>query len=484
MPVSEWPLWKQAPRRDTMRTFSWIAGAFILIAGDSAAMTEHDYHVSVDEALNRLEVVARLDGPVRSLRSRSRKAAGLIRNPRTCSGRRLKVSDRQIRLSADTRCVSYEFDLSEAAASNAGRRSTLDTSSRLASPAQWLWQPPMNADTELKVRFDLPDGVNVSVPWSRDDDRGEHSYRFGQSPQSSNAISVFGNFDYREVQVPGATLRVTLLRGGDADSSDRLVEWLATAARGVSQLYGRFPNPEPQILVIPSKSRRGDPSKGSPVPFGRVIRDGGESVQFFVYPSRSLDDFRRDWTATHEFSHLLLPYMDESWISEGFASYFQNVLMARSGAYAEATGWLKLHQGMERARAARPVMTPNQTAGRRNSRMMTYWSGAALALLADVTLRHRSGGAKSLNTVLDQLQACCLPSERTWVGPELFARLDQLSGDTVFMELYRRHADAAGMPDLTTLYRQLGLNPNGDLLELDDNAPGAAIRRAIMAPRD
>jgi len=344
---------------------------------------------------------------------------------------------------------------------------------RLVSPASWLWLPSLDAETEIRVRFDLPEGVNVSVPWLPVDDDGENAYRFGASPTSSQAIAVFGDFSYREIEVPGASLRVTLLGADDAGRSEDLISWLRAAAGNVTQVYGRFPNPSPQVIVVPIAS-----FGNSAVPFGRVIRDGGEAVQFFVDPSRSLDDYLGDWTATHEFSHLLLPYVQgrHKWISEGFASYYQNVLMARSGAYDETKAWQKLHEGFERARAE-PLSAPNDA----RSRMMVYWSGAAIALLADVALRLEAP-AQSLDALLDRLQACCLPSERAWDGQELFTKLDRLGKTKVMAELYRRYANTPGLPDLAVLYQQLGVSLRGGKVVLDDAAEHAAVRRAIMAP--
>lgn len=67
----------------------------------------------------------------------------------------------------------------------------------------------------------------------------------------------------------------------------------------------------------------------------RVTRRDGETVGLFVNSERPIDDFYSDWTATHEFSHLMLPLLSQRyrWISEGFASYFQNILMSRAGRY-------------------------------------------------------------------------------------------------------------------------------------------------------
>ena len=457
-----------------MRAAGWIALWVLLVAGHAAAAAQvHDYLVTVAPDLESLRVRAQLSSPVSQLSSRDRDAQRHTSNVIDCgTGGRLQVRGRTLRSRSAT-CIQYEFDLT---AEPLRRRRSMRLQfpeNRLVSPASWLWLPRLDADTEIRVSFDLPEGVNVSVPWLPIDDGGENAYRFGTSPASSEAIAVFGDFSYREIKVPGATLRVTLLQGDDPGNPEDLISWLRAAAGNLIHVYGRFPNPSPQVIVVPITS-----FGNSAVPFGRVIRDGGEAVQFFVNPSRQLSDYLGDWTATHEFSHLLLPYVSgrQKWISEGFASYYQNVLMARSGAYSETKAWQKLHEGFERARAERPT-SPNNA----RSRMMVYWSGAAIALLADVALRQTEDRA-SLDTLLDQLQACCLPSERTWDGRELFAKLDDLGGTDVLSGLYRRYANKRGMPDLTPLYDQLGIEIRDGQVRLNDAATYANVRRAIMAP--
>ncbi len=227
-----------------------------------------------------------------------------------------------------------------------------------------------------------------------------------------------------QTDIPGATLRIEVRQPVSDDKAEELVEWLQAASRQVTLAYGRFPNPSPRIVVIPSASRSWGGS--SPVPFGRVTRDGEERIELYVNTERPIEEYYDDWTATHEFSHLMLPYLDDThrWISEGFASYYQNVLMSRAGRYTPERAWQKLHAGFERGRASRPDLSPNEAAlaGVRRARMKIYWSGAAVALLADVELRERSGGKESLDIALGRLQHCCLPSTRTWSGTELFAK--------------------------------------------------------------
>jgi predicted metalloprotease with PDZ domain len=115
--------------------------------------------------------------------------------------------------------------------------------------------------------------------------------------------------------------------------------------------------------------------------------------------------------------------------------------------------------------------------------MKIYWSGAAVALIADVRLREMSGGSESLDKVLDRLQACCLPSDRTWSGEELFARMDSLTEYPIFVALYRRYADTAGFPDTTYVFENLGMTVSDDgKVKLRKHGALRDIRLAIMAP--
>jgi hypothetical protein len=180
---------------------------------------------------------------------------------------------------------------------------------------------------------------------------------------------------------------------------------------------------------------------------------------------------------------MLLPYVDRSqrWISEGFSQYYQNVLLTRSGAYDAPYAWQKLYDGFERGRKSRPELSPNEAAagGVRSGLMKIYWSGAALALMADVTLRDRSSGTESLDTVLAAFQECCLPSDRVWQGPELFTKFDSLASTPVFMPLYKRYADTAGFPDITPVFESLGIEIDDDRIHLKRNGKLRHVRVAI-----
>jgi len=440
----------------------------------------HDYTVTIDYSMTNLWVEARFRHPVESVTARSRDAGKFLVDVRGCdSTSNIRLRNRRMLLPEDgITCLNYTVDLGRAAKENRQNR-TLSAQNIVVSPSIWLWRPELAGSTELHLQFRLPEGTSVSVPWQPVDSE-EHRFLLRDSPESSNAPAAFGSFDYRELAVPGSTLRVALLRSEQEKDAAGIFDWVRATATDVSLAYGRFPSPMPQVLIIPVGNSR-ERSSGA-VPFGQVIRDGGETVLLYINETEPQSAFLEDWTATHEFSHLLLPYIDRrhKWISEGFAQYYQNILLARSGAYEEQHAWQKIYDGLERGRLSRPELSPNEAAegGVRTGLMKIYWSGAAIALIADVGLRELSGGRESLDTVLEQLQTCCLPSDHVWSGPELFAQMDALTDFPVFLSLYRRYADTAGFPDTANVLERLGIQVSDSKVKVRKNN----IRLAITAP--
>jgi hypothetical protein len=469
------------------RVFLASAGLLLLMTNARSSAAEpvvHRYSVTVDYALSQMWVEARFTHPVDSVTARSRDAGRYLLDVRGCddtSGIRLR--NRRMMLPEDgISCLNYTVDLDRAVKDNRQNRN-LSPGNVIVSPSLWLWRPELIGSSELQLRFQLPEGTFVSVPW-QPIDAAENLYRLSNSPESADAPAAFGAFAYKEIEVPDSTLRVAVLRGSEALDVTPIFNWIRVTAMDVSLVYGRFPNPLPQVLVVPVGDSR--EQSDSAVPFGQVIRDGGESVVLYVNPNAPAAALLDDWTATHEFSHLLLPYVDRrhKWISEGFSQYYQNILLARAGAYDEQYAWQKIHDGLERGRLSRPELSPNEAAegGIRSALMKVYWSGAAFALIADVSLRELSDGTESLDAILDRLQTCCLPSDRTWSGEELFARMDALTDYPVFLSLYRRYADTAGFPDTSDVFERLGMTLSDGKVRLRKHGDLRSIRLAIMAP--
>jgi hypothetical protein len=416
-----------------------------LLGAAAATAGTHDYRVTVSDDLQQLDVEARLADGVRSIWARQTDARSYLIRAAGCDGERLqKTGSRLASPSGKLTCVMYTVDLARAASDNP-RLQVFGHDTLVLPVNDWMWRPRLGGDDEVLVTFDLPNDVDVSVPW-QPVAAAPGSFRLRSSPQSGTGLAIFGRFDAAAVRVGDAELRVVALPTPQGSINRDIIDWTRQTATNITLTYGRFPNPDARVVLFPVASRWG----GSAVPFGRVVRDGGETIELLIDPDHAEESFLGDWTATHEFTHLMLPYVGRSdrWVSEGFAQYYQNVLLARAGRYSAEEAWREIGEGLQRGRESAPSLSPGEaaSAAERSTRMKIYWSGAALALIADIELRRRSGGRESLDLVLDRFQACCLPSRRTWKARELFAEFDRLIEAPLFVDLYDSYADAAGFP--------------------------------------
>jgi len=389
---------------------------------------------------------------------------------------------------AEESCLSYRVDLRSIAHERRpryhGRQAVRVGRDLMISPDLWLWRPFAEGQpSELLLHFDLPEEIDVSAPW-RLVERSSRTvtYRTGKTPTDWSAAVALGRFAVEEITLANSSLRFATLDGSPRPDPLDTRSWLRHAGESLLQLYGRFPLPSVQILVVPV--RDGDEA----VPFAQVLRGGGSALRFFVDPRYPLQDFISDWTAVHEFSHLVHPYFPDRdvWLAEGIASYYQNVLRARKGVLSPRRAWQKLHEGFQRGihgTDGRSLEDVADSMHRDGSYMRVYWSGAAVALLADLRLRNLSAGRQSLDSALALFQTCCLPSERLWEAREFMYKLDELSRTSVFSELYHEYAQSSRFPDLRGAYSKLGLDDSREQIRLLDKAPSQAVRDAIMAQR-
>ncbi|MBT8142830.1 MAG: hypothetical protein HKN88_08605 [Gammaproteobacteria bacterium] len=453
----------------------------MLSVAHAASAVEHHIDLTFPESLDYVEVEIRLAYPVRSLKARNAYSDLFLRFPQACdSSEAIDYRDSRLYLYRSVTCLNYRMRLLQ---KQDRRAFSLNSTTMVSTPAEWLFLPGLRASDSVLITVKKHAQHELSVPWEVID-AGKQTYRLRASPQSADGLVIIGAFEQDYIQHKGTTLRVAYLPGRKIDKPT-MRDWLQQTVDNVSQVYGRFPHPSPQIIVSPSASSWS--RQRSPVPFGRVVRDYGESVQFYIDQRQSLKQFNADWTATHEFSHLLLPYVKwkNRWLSEGFASYYQNILMARNGFYTEQSAWQKLHDGFMRGKRAVPELSPNAAAqGSWGGTMKIYWSGAALAFLADVQLRELSNHTKSLDTALDALQRCCLPSTRSWSGSQLMRKLDQLSETTVFSDLYTRYANNDEFVPFEQAYAKLGIEIKNQKVVLKSEPKYRKYRASLLEKKE
>jgi hypothetical protein len=263
----------------------------------------------------------------------------------------------------------------------------------------------------------------------------------------------------------------------NAIQKSRATLWVTHASDALKTVYGEFP--VDYFVTQLKASRRGS----DPVPWGEVNRKSPSEVVLVINKNASLNQLNNDWTIYHEFSHLLIPYDagDERWLSEGLASYYQNILQARIGMFDEQKMWQKLFEGFERARKQTnyshqklSYLSENMESNRNFMRI--YWSGALYWLEADIALRLLNN-EQSLDSALLKLRRCCFKDPLS--AAEIIHQLDRLTNSKIFSRLFQRFSTSSGIPTYNTLLNSLGAQQKNGTISLTNDANFSELRKAI-----
>jgi hypothetical protein len=281
----------------------------------------------------------------------------------------------------------------------------------------------------------------------------------------------------------GRQLEILLSQQFTPRMQDNLLVWIEYISNALHQVYGHWPARHWQISVTPTAASASDP-----IPWAQVHRGDVNRVEFFTSADASSDELKRAWTSYHELAHLLIPYRGwgDAWFSEGLASYYQNILQARSGLISEREMWQKLYDGFQRGLAETGFDGESLGAVSDNMRknggfMRVYWSGACYFLTADARLRLQSGGELNLDRALEKLNDCC--SDQSLSVPQMVAKLDQLNRVLLFGSLYEQFAIATTVPAFDPIFATMGIDVVDGEVRLQETGPGARLRREIVAGR-
>lgn len=433
--------------------------------------------------IEQLDVSLCFDGPPpRELVYGTRNAARFLRDAHMLQGgsQALALQDGVLQLPplAAGSCLAYTIDVQAALDFDALMLAYPGDGALLLGTELFLWRPVKRSPSlQSTLRFELPEGVQVSVPWHEDPARAG-TFQLDERAFAFTGHVALGRFDQHTLPVTGGTMRAIILPGFPAEASAVLTAWLQRSAIVASLPGAAFPVADAQVIIAPTS-----PSP-FPIHFGHTGRSGGASIVLFVPTDIGADALQADWIAVHEFSHLWHPFIrrDDAWLSEGLATYLQEVLRARAGLVTPAAVWQRLYEGAQLGRETTHDLSEEtrRMAFESNYRRV-YWAGAAIALMIDVELRKASAGRLSLDGLLARLRREPALYLAGMSAQELLGHLDRLAGVRACEPIAARYTSGS-LPDLSALYRELGVIPGADASEVrfDAHAPSAALRDAIM----
>jgi len=271
------------------------------------------------------------------------------------------------------------------------------------------------------------------------------------------------------IVIGNCRLDVVIEKGSLALTHGETLAWVQAAGDSVATYYGRFPVPRALLRIIPTR--------GKGVRGGRTFGEGGGLIRIHVGSATTPGDLASDWMLTHEMVHLAFPSMPDQnhWIEEGISTYVEPIARVRANHLDASRMWADvvrdLPQGLPAA--GDEGLDHTHTWGR------TYWGGALFCFLADIEIHRRTDNRKGLEDALRGILDAGGDIRQSWDLKKALEIGDQAAGVAVLLPLYEKMKDRPYNVDLSALWKELGIEPEGGGVRFFDSAPLAKTRQAI-----
>ena len=179
------------------------------------------------------------------------------------SDERLKLWGRygDIRLPAlpENACINWRSDIGKALEKKNYRLVLKRGTDLIMNADLWFWKGPQSRD--LIVNVSVPEGMSFSTPWTMLENTATHtSYRPDKTPAIWESKIAIGRFEMQTIDVPGAQVRLAALGDLTDNQNEKFRLWIKESVLAVASVFGRFPQSQTQVLVIPVGQRRVLPS--------------------------------------------------------------------------------------------------------------------------------------------------------------------------------------------------------------------------------
>lgn len=269
--------------------------------------------------------------------------------------------------------------------------------------------------------------------------------------------------------IGGARIDVTIDAGKLDFPQTEVMRWVKFAAESVTAYYRRFPVPR-LVLRIAS-------FEGTGVRHGQTFgRDGG-LITISVGNKTPPAQLAEDWMLTHEMVHLAFPSVERNhhWMEEGLSVYVEPIARIRAGHWTARQMWMDLVRDLRKGlpEEGDKGLDNTHTWGR------TYWGGALFCFLADVEIRRQTNNQKGLEDALRGILNAGGDIREDWTLEDALNAGDRAAGVDVLVKQYEKMKGQPVNVDLAALWKELGVESDGQTIHFREDAPLAAIRRSI-----
>lgn len=411
----------------------------------------------------------------KAFRANDDASGAFVQNLRDDSGRAIPHRGQDWPLEDDHAHVQYEVDLEGLAqharhfdvAERVGQSLVAATSSFLLSPV------PATANVHVTVGVRTPPSVEFATALRQ----AGSGYELQAHEIAMASYSVFGKFRRSEFELPGRGSARSRIEIATLDAPLRLPpaeleRWIAESARAVAEFWSGFPVSHALVVVRPAPRRES-------VVFGKVLPESSPGIALVVGERTPESALYRDWILVHELFHLGTPSFsgEGKWLDEGLATYYEPLIRARAGWYAEAELWSEFVHAMPQGLEA---MTREGLENADDYRGI-YWGGALLVLRADLEERLASHGARGLEHGLHALLDAGADATQVWPLADALETADAALDAPFLEQLSKRHAAQGASFDLNAIFARLGVRRQGARgVELSRDPEQVSLRRALV----
>ena len=287
---------------------------------------------------------------------------------------------------------------------------------------------------------------------------------------ASQTASAQQNFT---VESGGARIDASLDENLPHLSQDQLKHWVKNAADAVVAYYGHAPVPHIDLRL---RALDGDGVRG-----GRTFSMHGGLIRIGVGRDSTESDLATDWMLTHEMVHLTFPSVPDEhhWIEEGIATYVEPIARVQAGQLSASRMWFEVVRDMPKGlpQSGDAGLDHTHTWGR------TYWGGALFCFLAEIEIRKQTHNQKGLQDALRGILESGGDMRQEWDLIKALEAGDRAVGGNALIILYNKMKDQPSPVSLDPVWKDLGITIAGDSVQFQDDAPLAAVRKSITAPR-
>jgi hypothetical protein len=286
-------------------------------------------------------------------------------------------------------------------------------------------------------------------------------------------VAFDGEYPFSEtfIEVGKARIRLLISSGKLPVGRDAVRTWIENAAKATAQFYGRFPNDAATITVLTGE--HGHVSGG--------MTFGGRATRITVGREATAASMANDWRLPHELLHLAFVDLGDQYLylEEGLATYVEPILRAQAGQISVERVWGDFLEGMPNGAPSKGDRGMDTVRSWGN----TYWGGARFWLLVDLELRQRTKGKKTIQDALRGILEEGGDGKTHLELKRMLALGDAATGTTVLNDLHQRLGVKGELAELDALWKKLGVARSGASVDFDDDAPLAAVRKALTRPQ-